>query len=358
MSKKVLNFWCKIVKWFLDRFIFSLFTAMKPEILMYSTDENLTFGDIKNLKSTDSCISISDLQKTQDIFVQNHIQASLLWEESYHTKFLNIPNKPYIMHYIWDISLLDHKIFGIVWPRKPSDYSHQLLQKLFDIAKNYDLVTISGMADGVDLMCHSFSVKYNIPTIAVLGGGLYHYLRSPSRHIIESIVEHGGLVLSEYKINFAPTKYSFPQRNRIVAWLCDMLFLPEAGEWSGSLITANFAYNQNKPVYVAPWNIFSPTSIWVNQLVNDKKATYLTDFQWLFSQNFFKKCDGENTPKYTDLPPEESEILSLLSTKWQQPISQIVEQTSIDIDTLMTHITLLEMNDFVYQNSPGVYSLR
>lgn len=331
---------------------------MKPEVLMYSTDENLTFWDIKNLKSTESCISISDLQKTQDIFVQNNIQAAVQWEDSYHTKFLTIPNKPYIIHYIWDISLLDQKIFGIVWPRKPTDYSHQLLHKLFDTAKNYDLVTISGMADGVDMLCHSFSVKYNIPTIAVLWWWLYHYLRSPSRHIIESIVEHGGLVLSEYKINFAPTKYSFPQRNRIVAWLCDMLFLPEAGEWSGSLITANFAYNQNKPVYVAPGNIFNPTSIWINQLVNDKKATYLTDFQTLFAQNFFKKCDWESTPKYSDLTPEESEILAVLSTGWQQPLAQIVQQTNIDIDTLMMHITLLEMNDFVYQNSPGVYSLR
>jgi DNA processing protein len=67
--------------------------------------------------------------------------------------------------------------------------------------------------------------------------------------------------LSEYKINFVPTKYSFPQRNRIVAGLSDLLFLPEAGEKSGSLITAEFAYQQNKPIFVTPNDIFSPVSI-------------------------------------------------------------------------------------------------
>ncbi len=332
---------------------------MRPEVLMYSTDENITFWDLKNLKPNDTCISIWDIQKTQDIFFQNNIHGVVVWESDYHTKFHNILSKPYIMHYMWDISLLDKNIIWIVWPRKPSDYSHQVLQKFFSYAKDFDLVTISGMADGVDQLCHSFSVKYNIPTIAVLWWGIYHYLQSPQRHIIQSIVEHGGLVLSEYKINFKPTKYSFPQRNRIVAWLCDCLFLPEAWEKSGSLITANFAYDQWKPVYVVPGNIFSPMEIWINQLVNEKKATYLTSFSSFFIQNFHKKI-SENmiSSQNVDLPVEENQILSILSSKWQMSLANLVQETSMDIDCIMMHMTLLEMHDFVYQNMPGVYVLR
>lgn len=331
---------------------------MRPEVLMYSTDANLTYWDLKNLKSNDISISISDLQKTQDIFVQNNIQWVLMWEDSYHTKFHNIPNKPYIMYYIWDLSLLGKNILWIVWPRKPSDYSHRVLQRLFDYAKNYDLVTISGMAEWVDQLCHSFSVKYDIPTIAVLGWGIHHFLKWPQRHIVETIVSHGWLILSEFKIGFVPTKYSFPQRNRIVAGLCDRLFLPEAWIGSGSLITANFAYNLHKPVYSVPGDIFSPMEFWVNQLIHDKKASFITDFQLFFSQNFNLNSENQSNNISVELSPQENQILSVLSSKWQMSLDNLVHETNLDLDALMMNITLLEMNDFVYQNIPGVYAVK
>ena len=331
---------------------------MRPEVLMYSADEQITFWDIKNLKSNELSISIADLQKTQDIFVQNNIHGVVVWDVDYHPKFHNIPSKPYIMHYMWDISLLDRNILWIVWPRKHSDYSQHVLQRFFDYAKNYDLVTISGMAEWVDQLCHAFSVKHDIPTIAVLWGGIHHYLQSCHRHIIETIVEHGGLILSEFKLDFVPTKYSFPQRNRIVAWLCDRLFLPEAGAWSGSLITANFAYDLDKLVYTVPWDMFSPMEEGIFELIQSKKASFVTDFPTFFAQNFHPNLAIQTASLPVDLSDQENQILSVLSTRWQMSLDSLVQETNIDLDALMMNMTLLEINDFVYQNIPGVYTLR
>ena len=67
-------------------------------------------------------------------------------------------------------------------------------------------------------------------------------------------------MLSEFKLNSRPERYTFPQRNRIVAGLSDMVFLPEASEKSGSLITVDFARQMHKDVYGTPNSIFSPTS--------------------------------------------------------------------------------------------------
>ena len=67
-------------------------------------------------------------------------------------------------------------------------------------------------------------------------------------------------MLSEFKLDKEPEKYTFPQRNRIVAGLSEMVFLPEAGEKSGSLITVDFARQMHKPVYGAPSSIFSLSS--------------------------------------------------------------------------------------------------
>ena len=331
---------------------------MQKEILMYSAHEKVTFWDLKNLKWLDYPITVDQVQKIQDIFRQNDIKAFTMWSEDYHYKLHSVSAKPYIIHYMWDISLLDKNILWVVWPRKPSNYSNKVLRKLFEHAKDYNLVTISGMADGVDQTCHALSVKYNIPTIAVLGGGLHHYLKWPNRHIIQTIVDHGWLVISEYKLNFKPTKYSFPQRNRLIAWLCDILFLPEAWEKSWSLITADFAHKISRPVYTVPNDIFLSTSVWVNQLLAWNKAKLLLDFEWFFEENF-KKTGTKSTAntKLLNLPPEQDKIIKLLSTDGELSLPSIMQKTNLDTDTIMQHITLLEINNHIYQNVPGSYSV-
>ncbi len=328
---------------------------MNPEVLLYSSDENITYSELKNLDSSKFNISLEELQKTQEIFEKNDIKACIMWQPDFHTKFHNINYTPYIMHYIWDISLLDRHILGIVWPRQPSQYSFKVLQNMFDVAQNYDFVTISGMAEWVDQLCHSFSVKYKIPTIAVLGWWIHHFLNWPSRYIVDTIVQNWWLILSEYKINFVPTKYSFPQRNRIVAGLSDILFLPEAWEKSGSLITAEFAYQQNKPIFVTPNDIFSPVSIWIHQLISDKKANIVVNFSKFFAENFKKLPSSENTQKI-DLPEIENKIFSTIKTKWALDLSNLMNETKLDADTLMTHLTMLEINNYIFQESPGVYT--
>ena len=106
------------------------------------------------------------------------------------------------------------------------------METLFTHVHNYELVTISGMAKGIDQLCHTLSIEHSLPTIAVLGGGLGRYSKRPERMMIQKIVDTGGLVLSEFRLGDQPTNYSFPQRNRIIAGISDVLFLPEAGKKS------------------------------------------------------------------------------------------------------------------------------
>lgn len=332
------------------------YVIMNPEIFLYSSDEDITYWELKNLDSSKFNISLDELQKTQEIFEKNGIKACIMWQPDFHTKFHNINYTPYIMHYIGDLSLLDRQILGIVWPRQPSQYSFRVLQNMFEIAQNYDFVTISGMAEWVDQLCHSFSVKYKIPTIAVLWWGIHHFLKWPNRYIVDTIVQNGWLILSEYKINFVPTKYSFPQRNRIVAGLSDLLFLPEAWEKSWSLITAEFAYQQNKPIFVTPNDIFSQTSIWIHQLISDKKANIVVNFSQFFAENFKKLSSAEDSQKI-DLPEIEDKIFSAIKNKWALDLSNLMNETNLDADTLMTHLTMLEINNYIFQQSPGIYNI-
>lgn len=94
------------------------------------------------------------------------------------------------------------------------------------------------------------------------------------------------MILSEFKIGFRPTDYSFPQRNRIIAGLCDCLFLPEASEKSGSLITVDFAIQMNKKVYASPYDIYTQSSKGVNKYISESKIQAIYDFQSFLKLHF------------------------------------------------------------------------
>ena len=165
-----------------------------------------------------------------------------------------------------------------------SPYADKVMEALFQQAQHLNFVTVSGLARGVDQKCHLLSLQYKLPTIAILGGGMRRYLRSSAKKLIETIVENNGLVLSEFKLDFKPTKRSFPQRNRIIAGISDVLFLPEAREGSGSLITANFALEMKKEIFVAPNQLFSSNGLGSNQLIQTKQVQLLTDFQQILKK--------------------------------------------------------------------------
>jgi DNA processing protein len=203
-----------------------------------------------------------------------------------------------------------------------SPYADKVMESLFEQARTVNLITVSGLARGVDQKCHQLSLQGGIPTIAILGGGLRRYLKSSAKKLIEQIVEGGGLVLSEFKLDFKPTNRSFPQRNRLIAGLSDVLFLPEAREGSGSLITANFALQMKKEIFVAPNQLFSANGGGSNQLVSEGKVKLLTHFDQLLGK--FDKSLTENREigePTVALTPEEKVMLEWVKKYAHQDLS-------------------------------------
>lgn len=238
-----------------------------------------------------------------------------------------------------------------------SIYGEKVIQKLFDYAVDYDLVTISGMAEGVDQLCHRCSIEKNIPTIAVLGGGLGRYMRRQEKKIIDTIVAAGGLVLSEYRLFQQPTNYSFPQRNRIIAGLSNMVFLPEAGKKSWSLITVHFALDMKIPVYATPSSIFSSTSEWILHLIETGHVKPIVDLKYFLHQNFSSQNSVSRKNLPIEVTDEEKCLLLVLSHNQWISLQQIVNQSWINIDKSIQILTMLEIKSIVAQNSPGEYIL-
>jgi DNA processing protein len=140
---------------------------------------------------------------------------------------------------------------AVVGTRKPS---HQAAAQAFDVAKGLaqgGISVVSGLAFGIDAMAHRGNIEGGAPTVAVLGSGVDEVYPSSNRPLARRILETGGALLSEYPPGAVPRKWSFPARNRIIAGLSRGVLIVEAPQKSGALITARFALDYNRDLWVA-----------------------------------------------------------------------------------------------------------
>ena len=326
---------------------------MQHEAILYSLDTKIPYTHLQTMTDYDT----TKYAKLQDRIQENNIWAMLDSAQDFHYKLLPIRPRVHMVYYLGNISLLNQKTLGIVWPRKMSLYGKQVLENLFISAQDNDIVTVSGMAEGIDQLCHQLSHDYNIPTIAVLWWGLWRYLKRQEHAIIKQIVDAGGLVISEYKLWEQPTKYTFPQRNRLIAGLSDVLFLPEAGEKSGSLITVDYAIAMKKPVYATPNSIFSLTSAGVLRYIETGSIHPMFSLPRFLATHFTSKHSSSRPQITISLTDQEQWLVSCLSRDQGVAIQSLVHSTWMDIQESISLLTMLEIKGVVSQQEPGKYRL-
>jgi DNA processing protein len=165
--------------------------------------------------------------------------------------------------------LTKHKV-GIVGSRNASlngvNFASQTARQVAELG----YVTVSGLARGIDTAVHRASVQQG--TIAVIAGGINNIYPPENKGLYDEIART-GLVISEAPFNAPPKAQSFPQRNRIISGLALGLIVVEASLKSGSLITANFALEQNREVFAVPGFPLDTRYSGTNKLI--KQGAYL-----------------------------------------------------------------------------------
>ena len=321
--------------------------------LLYSLDTDLK---LKQLKAWEFCADDVDTSALQQWMQEHDIDCRIVWEDA-HYKFGSIVSKPYIVYSQWDISLLDKPLIAIVWPRKASNYHQQVMEDFFAILSKYDVVTISGWAPGVDTQCHQLSMQYQIPTVMVLGWWFGHYLNSTKRYQLKAVQEAGWLVLSEFRLKEKPTKRSFPQRNRIVAWLSETIFLPGAAIGSGSLITVDFGLQMHKDIYSVPASIYENESMGTNDYISQRKIHAITDFEVFLDTYFVRRWAQEQSKALNLNETETAIVVSLREHGWlaTDRLSQLVWLSTGD---LLVQMMELEMKGAIWEQEVGVWSVK
>jgi DNA processing protein len=174
------------------------------------------------------------------------------WYSSAYPPLLReIYDPPIVLFFKGNLPNPEAPLAAIVGTRKPSPQSAaQSYRIAHDLARS-GVSVISGLALGIDGMAHRGNIEGGAPTVAVLGSGLDNVYPSSNRPLARRILETGGCLLSEYPPGTGPRKWNFPARNRIISGLARGVLIVEAPEKSGALITARFALEHNREVWVA-----------------------------------------------------------------------------------------------------------
>lgn len=200
--------------------------------------------------------------------VRQHQQINTLtWLDAAYPEYLRESYRPpAVLFYQGDLNLLQQPVLALVGARQATNYTQRVLSQFMPALVANQVVTISGLAAGADRMAHLTTLAAHGSTIAVIGTGLDVYYPRVNQALQQRIATT-GLVLTEYPLGSSPQRHHFPERNRILAGLCQALCVTEARHHSGSLITANLALQANRNVLAVPGALWQPLSIGCNQLI-------------------------------------------------------------------------------------------
>lgn len=325
----------------------SIFEASASHICSAGIPETIA----KEFVQTRSCINPNELI---DLVASNSLHVLSMFDPTYPSLLKEIYDPPTILYIKGNVPNFNDQIFlAIVGARKPSDYGVQVAKQLTSEIAQSGIVTVSGLAYGIDQIVHESTIASHGQTIAVLGFGILHTATRRERRVQRAILDHGGCIMSEFPLLMPGHKQNFPVRNRIISGLSHGTLVIEAAEKSGSLITARSAMDQNREVFAVPGPINSPVSKGTNELIKNGAhvVTGINDILEPLAIQRVPIVDPETRSTRTGDTPEETTILTILS---HQPthIDELTRQSALPAHIIASTLSLLELKGFV-QNIGG-----
>ncbi|SNS98693.1 DNA processing protein [Bacillus sp. OK838] len=227
------------------------------------------------LKDLHSLNTIDKLKRYEDC----QIHCLTIFDDKYPFLLKQIFDPPWVLYLKGDKKLLTRRsTLGVVGTRKPTSYGLEALKTILLPLVKKKFVIISGVAAGIDAEAHKITLGEGGDTIGVLGGGLLQIYPKSNISLAGEIINK-GLLLSETPPEKRAEPWMFPLRNRIISGLSLGVFVVEAKEKSGSLITAQSALEHGREVFALPGNVTSPESLGTNQLIQDGAKLVLSSKQ-------------------------------------------------------------------------------
>lgn len=265
-----------------------------------------------------SQFSPSESGKIMKACSDNHWDIITPDDSEYPPQLREICDFPAVLYVDGNSELLGNRTFiSMVGTRRASAYGVNAAKLLAAELSKTGLTVVSGAALGIDSAAHSGAVNSGFKTVAVLGCGFgTSYLRE-NEALRREIVQNGALI-TEYPPFYEASRYTFPMRNRIISGMSLGTVVIEAGERSGSLITARLAAEQNRDVFAVPGDVFSSSFTGANKLIRDGAKPIFTaadvaeEYVNIYPDKI--KLEGADTPLSKLIPKNDKFVFDGINT--------------------------------------------
>lgn len=301
-----------------------------------------------------------------------HMQSA-----DYPERLARIPDAPVGIYVKGQPDTDDVPTVAIIGARGCSDYGRQMAYSIGKEMAYLGICVISGMALGTDTAGQRGCVEAGGMSVAVLGCGVDVCYPRENMGLYMSLMERGG-VISEYPPGTRPEKYHFPERNRIISGLADVVIVVEARKRSGSFITVDQALEQNKEIMAVPGRVGDPLSEGCNELIkmgasvmtsiDDIKKTGVI-YRWLKEQKITEKNNFKISKiqqskdlerdllKKININPLASEKNIVYSTTnlYPKDMDTIIKETGLDVSVVSRELFELQLQGAVKETSGNCY---
>ncbi len=292
------------------------------------------------------------MDAAEQLISRHGIRAMSLFDPSYPERLRVIPQAPAVLFWQGSLEALDGHTAAMIGSRSASLKGLEACRKIAAHLSRGGVRIVSGLAYGIDAAAHTGCLEGGSPTVAVLGCGLDRDYPAENAPLRRSLLEKGGLVISEYAPGEKPLSWHFPFRNRIISGLGDCTVLMEATIRSGSMTTVQHALDQGKDVFVYPGDPDSPKFEGNRQLLREGGIYFtsaedlMEDMRWLDK----RENVGHNKP---GLPEEgvslslgEKQLLKALEAG-EQSFDELCASLGFSASQLSTTLSMLQIRGLV-----------
>ncbi len=291
---------------------------------------------------------------------QKGISIRHVLDSEYPANLAQIYDPPIILYVKGCFIPEDKAAIGIVGSRRSTSYGIQTAMRFSSDLAEKGITIVSGLALGIDKAAHEGALRAKGRTVAVLGCGVDVIYPKENRKVYEAICEHGA-VISEFPPGIEPRPFHFPKRNRVIAGLALGILVVEAGEKSGSLITARLGMDEGREIYAVPGRIDSPSSAGTHRLIQSgarlvtSPADILEDLYPVLKSAVSAEKSTAHKIQPEDVPDEEAEILSLIGGDSLSP-EHLAEKSGLDVLRVLQILTQLELKGWVRREWGGMFA--
>ena len=278
-------------------------------------------------------------------------------DTDYPERLREIFDAPALLWVRGDVTLLAQSAIAVVGTRHPTPYGSGMAEMLSRDLAARGMVILSGMARGVDTAAHKGAIAAKGKTVAVWGTGIDVIYPKENKSLAEQILSSGGAIVSELPTGTFPAPQNFPKRNRILSGMSVAVLVVEAGEHSGTRVTARCALEQNRDVFAVPGNVTTKNAWGPNTLIKQGAklvATWEDVWEDLPSQI---RAEIESTWELASngqpaasllfekapLPPAETRLMSVLRHDESLQLDEIMEKLEPELSSSEVFAALFEL---------------